>query len=64
MRWDADEAIAMHVIAASIPNSVFTNKTATKDVWDALKAAVRGPNDDGVGKDEPAASDYAVQRRR
>ena len=41
MRWDNDEATAMHVIAASIPNSVFTSvksKTNTQELWDALKA--------------------------
>ena len=41
MRWDADEATTMHVIAASIPNSVFTNvkgHTTAKAVWDALKS--------------------------
>src|SRR5216684_3348812 len=35
----------MQVIAASIPNSVFTNiksKTTAKDVWDALKAMYEG----------------------
>jgi len=35
MRWEADEAIAMQVIAASIPCSDFTNiksKTTAKDV--------------------------------
>ena len=35
----------MHVIAASIPNFVFTNikdKTTTKDVWDALKVLYEG----------------------
>ncbi len=45
MRWQTDEAITMHVIAASIPNSVFTNtesKTTAKDVWDALKAFFEG----------------------
>jgi hypothetical protein len=45
MRWEADEATTMHVIAASIPNSVFTNikdKTTGKDVWDALKALYEG----------------------
>jgi hypothetical protein len=41
MRWENDEAITMHVIATSIPNTVFTNiksKQNAKDVWDALKA--------------------------
>jgi hypothetical protein len=45
MRWEADEATTMHVIAASIPNSVFTNikdKTTGKDMWDALKALYEG----------------------
>ena len=45
MKWDNDEATAMHVIAASIPNSVFTNvksKPNTKEVWDALKALYEG----------------------
>ena len=45
MRWTNDENIAMQVIAASIPNTVFTNiksKTNTKDVWDALKALYEG----------------------
>ena len=35
MKWDNDEATTMHVIAASIPNSVFTNvksKPNTKEV--------------------------------
>ena len=35
----------MYTIAASIPNSVFTNlksKMTTKDVWDALKALYKG----------------------
>src|SRR6266850_5993536 len=45
MRWEADEAIAMQVIAASVPNSVFTNikgHNTAKDVWDALKALYEG----------------------
>ncbi len=42
---DADEAMTMQVIAASIPDSVFTNiksKTVAKDVWDTLKALFEG----------------------
>ena len=45
MKWDNDEATAMHVIAASIPNSVLTNvksKPNTKEVWDTLKALYEG----------------------
>jgi len=45
MRWEADEAIAMQVIVASVPNSVFTNikgHNTAKDVWDALKALYKG----------------------
>jgi hypothetical protein len=45
MRWEMDEAVAMQVIAASIPNSVFTNikgKTNTQGVWDTLKALYEG----------------------
>ena len=45
MKWDNDEATTMHVIAASIPNSIFTNvksKPNTKEVWDALKALYEG----------------------
>jgi len=45
MRWDADEAMTMQVIAASIPDSVFTNiksKTVAKDIWDTLKALFKG----------------------
>ena len=44
-RWDNDEAITMHVITSSIPNTVFTNiksKNTGKDVWDALKALFEG----------------------
>jgi LTR polyprotein gag-polypeptide-like protein len=44
-RWDTNEAITMQVIAASIPNSVFTNiksKTTARDVWNALKAMYEG----------------------
>ena len=45
MRWTNDENIAMQVIAASIPNTVFTNikgKTNTREVWEALKALYKG----------------------
>jgi hypothetical protein len=45
MRWENDEATAMHTIAALIPNSMFTNvkfKTTTKDLWDALKVLFEG----------------------
>jgi hypothetical protein len=58
MQWETDEAIAMQVIMALIPNSVFTNikgKTNTQEVWDALKV-------DGVGKVKPAASIHMLWR--
>jgi len=45
MQWEADEAIAMQVIVASVPNSVFTNikgHNTAKDVWDTLKALYKG----------------------
>jgi LTR polyprotein gag-polypeptide-like protein/Pol polyprotein len=45
MQWEADKATTMQVIAASIPNSVFTNiksKTTAKDAWDTLKALFEG----------------------
>jgi LTR polyprotein gag-polypeptide-like protein len=45
MQWEANEATTMQVIAALIPNSVFTNiksKTTVKDVWDTLKALFEG----------------------
>ncbi len=45
MRWQTDEAITIHVIAASTPNSVFTNtksKSIAKGVWDALNAFFEG----------------------
>ena len=38
--WHANKATMMHVIATSIPNTVFTNiksKTIAMEVWDALK---------------------------
>jgi len=40
-RWANNEATTMHIIASSIPNSVFTaikGNTTAKGVWDALKA--------------------------
>jgi hypothetical protein len=45
MQWANDEAIAMQIITASIPNSIFTsvkNKTNTKDLWDMLKVLYEG----------------------
>ena len=45
MKWENNEATTMHVIAASIPNSVFTNvksKPNMKEVWDTLKALYEG----------------------
>jgi|SRR6266850_7617487 len=45
MRWEADEAIPMQVIAALVPNSIFTNikgHNTAKDVWDTLKALYEG----------------------
>jgi len=35
----------MHVIAATVPNTIFTNikgNTTVKGVWDALKALYKG----------------------
>jgi LTR polyprotein gag-polypeptide-like protein len=45
MQWEANEATTMQVIAALIPNLVFTNiksKTTAKDVWNTLKALFKG----------------------
>ena len=45
MRWDYNEGVAMQIIVASIPNSVFMNikgKANTQEVWDALKALYKG----------------------
>jgi hypothetical protein len=45
IRWDYDEGVAMQIITASIPNSVFTSikgKANTQEVWDALKALYEG----------------------
>jgi len=45
MRWQADDKAAMHLIASSIPNSVFSNiksSTTAKAAWDALKLLYEG----------------------
>jgi LTR polyprotein gag-polypeptide-like protein len=45
MQWEANEATTMQVIAALIPNLVFTNiksKTNAKDIWDTLKVLFEG----------------------
>jgi hypothetical protein len=45
MRWNADDKATMHLIASSIPNSVFSSikgSTTAKGTWDALKLLYEG----------------------
>jgi hypothetical protein len=45
MRWNADDKATMHLIASSIPNSVFSSikgSTTAKGAWDALKLLYEG----------------------